>query len=785
MESVQKFLTGAAAFFRTDRRTAAAAAVLRSVLVQAAAAAAAAALAGVEFVDGTYPFGLAFVIGVSDRFAVGSLAGFVLGSFLTSDVAWNSSYITAAGAVAATRWILAGLSRGKLRKNNFAACLIAGALAVLASETAILISTLQISLAAMLRLCAGTAVVCAFAYFYRTVFEAFKRKRTLQELPSAAKASLALSFCTAIMAVYGLRAGPFSLGRLAGIASAMYAAHLLCSPLDAAAFAAVAAAFALSEPAFAFAAAGVCVAGALSSLFKKRGRAVLCLVFTVCAALFAFCADNYVYSVTYLAELLLAALLFLVLPFGRQADARFAHAADSLMSATAAVGNRLECISSSLRDITSLLERTVTVADERPNADALINGAVEKVCRTCPVMSYCWVKSYGDTADALQKLMPALFKKGSVVREDLSPALRARCANAASLCRELSARYAAQLESIAKVKNTQLYKSLLKKQFSAVCEMLDGARDELCAMHDWDEQRSKRVYDCAARLSLPVETAGCIYDSEHRPVITVTLRDAASDAQLRRLTAGVSLIAGVTLSGPSARCADGDTVLTYTEKPLFTLRTAAAQLSAEQAACGDVYSVFADSRSNVHIVLSDGMGTGEAAARDGALCCAFLRRLLESGFRIRRAAELANTALALREDDEAASTLDVLSFNVYTGDATFFKAGAAATYCLHEERVRRIEGRTLPVGIYDRVSCREIPLLLSDGDIVVMTSDGAERADDPYIEQALLAHAADTAEAICRELLALAKKHGAGRDDVTVITARVEAARAAPEGDLN
>ena len=36
---------------------------------------------------------------------------------------------------------------------------------------------------------------------------------------------------------------------------------------------------------------------------------------------------------------------------------------------------------------------------------------------------------------------------------------------------------------------------------------------------------------------------------------------------------------------------------------------------------------------------------------------------------------------------------------------------------------------------------------------------------------------ADTAEAICRELLALAKKHGAGRDDVTVITARVEAAR--------
>ncbi|MEA4911236.1 MAG: PP2C family protein-serine/threonine phosphatase [Oscillospiraceae bacterium] len=783
METVQKILADAAALFKVDRRSSALLATLRAALLQGGAALAAGALAAVAFVDGTYPFGLAFVIGVNDRFAVASLVGFAAGSFLASEVAWNSSYITAAAVVAATRWILAGISRGKLRKNNFSACLVAGALSVLASETAILISTLQMSLGAVLRLCASTAVVGAFAYFYRTVFDSFKRRRTLQELPSAAKASLALSFCTAIMAAYLLRIGPFSLGRILGIVSALYAAHLLSSPLDAAAFAAVAAAFTLCEPAFAFAAAGVCVAGALSSLFKKRGRAVLCLVFTVTGCLFAFCADSYVYSVTYLAELLFSALLFLVLPFGKQANLQFAHTGDSLLSATAAVGNRLDCISASMRDITLLLERTVTVADERPNADKLINETVEKVCRTCPVMSYCWVKAYGDTSEALHKLMQPLFKNGSVTREDLSAPLYARCANAALLCRELTARYGAHLEQIAKVKNTQLYKGILKKQFSAVCEMLDTARDELCALHDWDEQKSKRIYDCAARLALPVETAGCIYDSGHRPVITVALRDAISDAQMKRLTAGVNLIAGVTLTGPSVRSDNGDSILTYTERPLFSIKTAAAQLSAEPAACGDVYSVFADSRSNVHIVLSDGMGTGEAAARDGALCCAFLRRLLESGFRIRRAAELANTALALREDNEAASTLDVLSFNVYSGDATVFKAGAAATYCLHEDRVRRIEGRTLPVGIYDRISCKEIPLLLSDGDVLVMTSDGAERPDDLYIAQALSEHKDDTAETLCRALIALAKTRGSGRDDVTVITARVVANR--PEADLN
>ena len=389
-------------------------------------------------------------------------------------------------------------------------------------------------------------------------------------------------------------------------------------------------------------------------------------------------------------------------------------------------------------------------------------------------MSYCWVKCYGDTVDSLNKLVPILLSKSEVTKNDLSPSLKSRCVNAAVICREINTRYSDHVQSVNKIKTTQLYKSILKKQFSAICEMLSSAKDELSSLHDWDEEKSKRIYDCAVRLGLPIETAGCIYDVDRRPLITVALSDAIPENLIKRLTAGISLIVGSTLSSPNVEMKKVGVTLNYTEKPMFAIKTATAQISADNKMCGDVFSVFSDSKFNVHIVMSDGMGTGQTAARDGALCCAFLKRLLESGFRIKRAAELANAALALREDSETASTLDALTINVFTGEATLFKAGASATYFLHSNKIKRIEGKTLPVGILNTVTCKEVAVELEEDDIIVMTSDGAEIEDNMYIEQTIKNMYSNSVEEICKALIAQAEAQNLKRDDITVIVARIE-----------
>lgn len=748
--------------------------LVKRALIQLAAGLLCAALSGVKFFGGTYPFGLAFVVGASDRFAIASLVGFIVGNWTSAEIASSSTYIAAAGVVAATRWILAATAKNKYRKSNFIPCLVAGLLSVTISELAIMSLTLSASFSAVLTLVGGVSMSGAFSYFYRTVFDAFKKRRSLTELSSVQKASLALVLCSAIMALYPIAIGPFSLGRLSGIIISIFAAYLLSSPLEASVFAAVAAAFIIQEPAFAFASAGICVAGSLASLFRNKSRGALCFIFIITSTVLAFCTDGYIYSITFIAEIMFGSLVFLVTPLKNMNSTVFSLKNESVISATSAVSYKLDCISTSMQDITTLLDKTVKIHDERPNTEKLLSATVDKVCRSCPVMSYCWVKCYGDTVDSLNKLVPILLSKSEVTKNDLSPSLKSRCVNAAVICREINTRYSDHVQSVNKIKTTQLYKSILKKQFSAICEMLSSAKDELSSLHDWDEEKSKRIYDCAVRLGLPIETAGCIYDVDRRPLITVALSDAIPENLIKRLTAGISLIVGSTLSSPNVEMKKVGVTLNYTEKPMFAIKTATAQISADNKMCGDVFSVFSDSKFNVHIVMSDGMGTGQTAARDGALCCAFLKRLLESGFRIKRAAELANAALALREDSETASTLDALTINVFTGEATLFKAGASATYFLHSNKIKRIEGKTLPVGILNTVTCKEVAVELEEDDIIVMTSDGAEIEDNMYIEQTIKNMYSNSVEEICKALIAQAEAQNLKRDDITVIVARIE-----------
>ncbi|MEG0751614.1 MAG: PP2C family protein-serine/threonine phosphatase [Oscillospiraceae bacterium] len=729
-------------------------------------------LARAPFTAGLYPFGLALVVGASDRFAIAALVGFVL-SHWTGAAVGSTAYVAAAGVVAALRWILAGISRGRYKKSFFLPCLVTALSTAALVELAVLALSGSFSGQGVLVSLSGLTLMGAFSYFYSVSFDSLHRRRAILEYSSVQKACMTLALSSVLMALMPVSVGPFSLGRVLCFAGALFAASLLNSPFDIMAYGGTACAVVLAEPEFAFAAAGLCIAGALASLFKKRGRAVLCLVFVLAATLLCTAAPSYIFAVTYMSEVFFGALIFLVLPIKSPADTKSDFVNDSLAGTSASLSLRLECMSNSLRDITALLDKTVELKSTRCDTDKLYSHVAESVCRKCALMSYCWVKHYDDTSQTFVKLTPALQSGGRVSDENFDELFRSRCMNVSAVRAEVNRGYGRFLDYMRRVENTQLYKSMLKKQFIAVCDMLESAKGELCSFKQWDEHRSRRVYDCAARLQLPVENAGFVYDSSNRPHITVTLADSPPDPLLRRLTMGLSMIAGRTLSPPSIESRNGSMLLSYSEQPAFAVQTAVAQVSADSRVCGDVYSLCTDLAGNVHVIMSDGMGTGETAARDGAVCCAFLTRLLESSFPIKRAAELANSALALREDSETACTLDVMSFNVFSGELRLFKAGAAPTFCLTGNHVTRIDGRTLPVGILERVVSSESNLALSEGDVVVMASDGAVNSDSPYIEQTLKLMFRNSPQEICDELVRRAQNNRNASDDITIVVAKI------------
>ncbi|MEG1945190.1 MAG: PP2C family protein-serine/threonine phosphatase [Oscillospiraceae bacterium] len=744
----------------------------RVVGLGAGAAILAGLLGKTQLSEGFFPFGLALIIGINDKYSVFALGGFVV-SGLLGGMSDQTPYYAAAAVVVAVKWILAGLSKDGRRRDSFLPSLAAGAISLLITRISVALLVGETSLFAIASVISEAALVGAFAYFYRTSYDVLRRKKSQLELGSAEKACIVLSGATVLMSICPITIGALSAGHILGAFCAAAAAYMLVSPFDAAALAAVGGAIMMSEPKFAFAAAGFVVAGGLATLFKTYKKAFLCLIFVVCAALFSIAAPDYLFAVTYLTELFLGTLVFLILPIKNIQEVGFDYMNDSFKSATAAIGTRLEAMSSAMTDINKILGKTVTDNAARVDLDEIFSKGVETVCRTCPLMSYCWIKCYDETTDALQRSRPLLLQKGIITRDDLAPAFRSRCINAIPLCGDITGRYGAYIDRLYRDKHIRIYKSILRKQFGAIGEMLDSARSELKSFCEWDEVRSKRIFDCAVRLDMSPETASCVFDCDRRPTVTIVLKEKPSERMIKRLKAGVTMITGVTMSSPVMRSSQKGTVLNFTQQPSFTFKTAALQHCAKGDVCGDVYSVFNDARGHVHILLADGMGTGEAAARDGAVSCALLKRLMESGFAVLQAAELVNASMALREDSESACTLDALSFDLFTGVVSVLKAGAAPTYLVNASGIKKISGKTLPVGILDDVSCGSKTLSLCDNDIIAMVTDGVEGEGSTFIESLLAAMRDDQPSEICREIMRTAKHQGTVSDDMTVIVARI------------
>ena len=89
--------------------------------------------------------------------------------------------------------------------------------------------------------------------------------------------------------------------------------------------------------------------------------------------------------------------------------------------------------------------------------------------------------------------------------------------------------------------------------------------------------------------------------------------------------------------------------------------------------------------------LSDGMGSGETAARESKQVVELTEQLLETGFSPRAALKLVNTVLLLAGPEQHPATLDLSCIDLHTGVLEAMKLGAVPTFIIGEEGVEIME----------------------------------------------------------------------------------------------
>lgn len=167
----------------------------------------------------------------------------------------------------------------------------------------------------------------------------------------------------------------------------------------------------------------------------------------------------------------------------------------------------------------------------------------------------------------------------------------------------------------------------------------------------------------------------------------------------------------------------------FVEEAAFVVLSGTAKAVKEgEVLSGDNFSLIESEKGRITALLSDGMGSGEKACRDSERILDLMERLLESGCKVEEAMQMVNGILVSGSRQWNMPTLDVCDLDLYAGEAVFWKMGAAATFIKRGEQVETVSNHSLPMGIFQNMDQVPVHRNLTDGDYVIMMTDGVLEA---------------------------------------------------------
>ena len=204
-----------------------------------------------------------------------------------------------------------------------------------------------------------------------------------------------------------------------------------------------------------------------------------------------------------------------------------------------------------------------------------------------------------------------------------------------------------------------------------------------------------------------------------------------------------------------------------TPRPRFRPEVAVSA-SGREKTNGDKCLWFTGTECRYYLLIVDGMGTGEGAAREAGITADMLRRLLMAGYPAPYALRSINSICTLR-GSAGAVTVDLAEFCLDSGKVTVYKWGAVPSWLMMPTRAERIGSVIAPPGFsvtrdqetVDRLTMRR-------GEALVLLSDGV---DGENCIPMLTEHYGDSAGALAAQIL----ENGKLEDDATVAVVRLTA----------
>ena len=218
----------------------------------------------------------------------------------------------------------------------------------------------------------------------------------------------------------------------------------------------------------------------------------------------------------------------------------------------------------------------------------------------------------------------------------------------------------------------------------------------------------------------------------------------------------------------------------YSSEDKFVLQVGSARITKDNSEIsGDCSLQIKLADGKYLLAIADGMGTGPKAREYSKLSLRLIKQMLSAGFDKEESVKFINSRLNYVGASKRYSTLDVSILDLYTGKIEILKNAACNTYIKNKKNIRTIESDNLPIGMIDNIELKSQTIDVSDGDILVMCSDGIiDSSNDDnrdWISDFLKNISTNNVQKIADLILAEAidNNYGIAQDDMTVIVSKI------------
>lgn len=523
-------------------------------------------------------------------------------------------------------------------------------------------------------------------------------------------------------------------------------------------------------------------AGLIGGAFSRHGRLLFLVSYVIANAVAVLWTWGDSLKLELMYEVFAASVIFALLP---EAMLEYVGGFARLPAPTTGesglrhyAAGRAEKISLAFRELYGTVFRTLTGPHNDSDVATVFDRAAETVCRACKHKEECWQKDFMDTLSVMNDATAPMMKRGKLEKEDLAPRFLEKCSAHNSFIMSVNSElrgmmYRRQFRSRLNENRTAAY-----GQYKELADIIEGVARELSDAKGADplaERRLKRFL-----RTMDIEADVSVF-RDNRGRLRATIESGRLGPLLRtgnhlEILSGVL---GVRLCRPPEDAGISDRRLVLLEaEPLVVSVGIAGVKKKGEAVSGDRGTYFKTDSGVLCVILADGMGSGEDAAKESISAVRTLEAFLRSGIDPAVAMKILNSVLLLKNGEEwGYSTIDLMCVDLFTGEACFYKYGAAPSFVKNGKTIRRVRGESLAAGLCAGEGSTPdiVRMKLKPGNLALIASDGVMvEKNDAWLREILLKADGSDTKTLAKETLRTAVRQYGCEDDMTVLAVKVD-----------